>query len=751
MRDKVKKVLKTVSKEQWLVMANIIILFIMGILHSLETGHYVNFIPINGNFQDYNPIRRLLNGQIPYKDFSDYLGLGHLYLGTIFTGMLGGGYRASLIAFRLVAFLSISLIFYVIMRIILNKSSITLSVTNLLLAILLIQPLFIETLVGDEKVLSALNYAMKTGNSARMLRGAILPISAFAIFKYGKKMADHVVGRDYKIKNDFGLSILAGVLAGICFPWSNDYGISSWLCLLLMVFFVSLSKTRKILRALTCFILAIISSAISCFVVVEIATVGHFSNWLSATLGTGGYQAWYYLSGKSYYITDVDFSYIMLIQAFLGIFYLIKVWKNHADCTSIIRYGLLAYVNLASFCAVNEYKLLSGNDSREVALIVLFATIIGEIVNYIGSTSLREKALLVLGTASCVVCLAWIMSTCQTEFNFQVLTEKEGTYVDAMGGYMTSLGEDILKTSEFLGDKKTFATYASAQEMVSGNFQPSGTDYIIHVLGDQKREKYLDSFENDDFDYAVTINESYSGWEFWLQRANWFFYRSLFANWHPVYSNSYEVYWERNGADEDSIYTGNINVRVESETDSKRIKIIVEADESISGTADVYIDYESKKDRRKKALLIFNNMVSEENSGESFCNEGNYDRTYIRNSSKEYIPVTVINGYGEVTLTAEPEKFMTLTVNEAICSQIYMVQFQYLYIDKITKNENCVVLHTVDSNRTTKILKDISYIYLDDQKVEISNIIGQNIFIKNVNGGVIDNLDLNNGNMFKVE
>ena len=449
-----------ITKEQWLIILNICILLIMGFLHSLEAGHYVNFIPINGTFQDFNPVRRFLAGQIPYRDFCDYLGLGHLYLGTIFTGMMGGKYRASLIAFRLVAFLSTAFIFFVIGRITLKKSSLSLSVTNLLLALLFIQPTFLKPLVGDENIENALNYAMSTGNSARMLRGAILPISVFIVYKFGPRLIVYIKKQNYKIDNGIVITIFAGALAGICFPWSNDYGISSWLCLLLMILFVTLSKTRMIRKAFIHLAIATFSSLVSCFVTVEIATIGHFGDWFSATFGTGDYQTWYYISGKSFYITDVDFSCIMMIQAFLSIFYLVKVWKNYSSSESILRYGLLAYANITCFCAVNEYKLLSGSFSREVALVILFVTIVTEIINYIGSTSLKEKALFVTSTASLVFSAAWIISACQEEFNFRVFHSKEGVYVDAMGGYMTELGEDILTTSEFLGDAKTFATYA---------------------------------------------------------------------------------------------------------------------------------------------------------------------------------------------------------------------------------------------------------------------------------------------------
>ena len=743
--------IRSISKEKWMIIGNIILLFLMGLMHALEAGHYANFIAYNGTFQDFNPVRRFLSGQVPYRDFQDYLGLGHLYLGSIFTWILGGKYRASLIAFRFVAFLSTGLIFYVISRITLKRSTVALATTNILLAINLIQPTFIDALFADTFIKEAFDYAMTTGNSARMLRGAIMPISAFVVLKFGEKFVDLVKAKQFKISDEIMFCILAGALAGICFPWSNDYGISSWLCVLLMTFFVALSRTRKFFKSVVAFLIAVIASIVSCFIVVELFTLGHFGEWLFSTFGTGGYQTWYYISSKSYYITDVDFSHIELIQAFLGLFYLVKVWKAYGSKESLIRYGLLAYANLTCFCAVNEYRLLSGNFSREVALIVLFTTVLAEILNYIANTNMREKANLVFGTASLVVCCAWVVSACLDEFNFQVFTVKDGVYVDAMGGYMTELGEDILKTAEFLGDKKTFATYASGQELVSGNFQPSGTDYLIHVLGDKQRENYLKSFENDDFDYAVTLNENYTDWEFWLQRANWFFYESLLENWHPVYANSYEIYWERNKTNESNIYTGDISVRVEP-THSRALKIVVDTDESVSGAADVYIDYEAKKDDGKTSLLVLNTMVKEENTGVDLCSEQEIDYTFLRKKSKEYIPVTIVNGHGEVTLTAMPEKSVYLTINDISCSKIYTAQFNHLYINLMTEDEDSYYLHVTESNRAYTALKTVQYIYIDGKKVEIKEVNEDGFIVIDKSDDIkLNSEKLKKQNVFRVE
>lgn len=53
---------------------------------------------------------------------------------------------------------------------------------------------------------------------------------------------------------------------------------------------------------------------------------------------------------------------------------------------------------------------------------------------------------------------------------------------------------------------------------MAGKFQPSGIDYIIHVLGDQYRKKYLESFKATDPKYLTTIREDFTYWEYWAKR-----------------------------------------------------------------------------------------------------------------------------------------------------------------------------------------------------------------------------------------
>ncbi len=657
-------------------------------MHSFSAGHYANFIPINGTFQNFNPVRRLLSGQVPYKDFQDYLGMGHLYVGSIVTTLYGGDYQGSLQAFSFLTFGSLAILSLMVSMAVVRRKEVAGAVTDIFLIIFLVEPLFYKNAIsGINEILSALEYALGTGNSARFIRGMILPIACFFLYIGYIIYKRCFFTRLFKYKELF-LYVGIGIVAGFSFAWSNDYGVSCWLCLLIMSFWLAVCRERNFQKAIRSLLIATGSSLISLFITVEVVTLGHFRQWFSSVFGSGGYQSWYYNSSKSYYLYDVDFSYIMLIQAGLAVVYLIKLFKAKGSMAACRRYGILALTNMVCFCAVNEYKILSGGSSREVALSVLFLNIIIEMGGFIADSVDHEKVVQTLLIAASILGIAWVISTAKDESIFKFMTDKEGDYIEALGGNLTRLGNDLLKTETYLNGEKFFATYASAQEVVNGTFQPSGTDYIIHVLGDRQRENYLEAFENGDFKYTATIREEYTDWESWAKIANWFFYRKLYQNWHPVYANTYELYWARNEGNNINQISSEFSVSVFDVDDSTK-KIIVQCKNLVNGMADVYIDYCVDKKENRSSIINIQQMLKVENTGTIYAQNGaTYESNYLRSKSAEYIPISVVNGYGEVTLTSNPTRSTKLTLNQVECDCIYMVMSDYIVLKEIQPEKN---------------------------------------------------------------
>lgn len=688
------------------------------------------------------------------KIFKIIWGLGHLYLGTVFTALFGGDYKASLIAFSFLSVFGAGLISAVIGYAVFGKKETAVSLSNMLLLLLLVQPVFFKNaLIGTEDIYNALFYAVSGGNSARYVRGLILPIICFVIMG-GYRIGIRIIKRQKEVMFAIGV----GLAAGIAFPWSNDYGISCWVCLAIMTVVIVLSRTRKFFVAVGCGVIELLASVFGIVLTVLLVTKGNLLPWINATFGTGGFQSWYYNGIKSYYLYDVDFSFLMCIQALLSITYLFLLYRNRGSRYALRRYGILAFVNMVCFCAVNEYKLLSGSDMREVALATLFFTVIYEIGCFALKVLPKVREYKTgFYVAVCLLCGAWLVSTVKDELIYYKETVKSGTYVDALGGTMTALGGDLLTTAEFLGEEEFWATYASAQEVVCDEFQPSGTDYIIHVLGDEQREKYLEAFETEDFKFAATIKETYNVWEYWIQRANWFFYRELYENWHPVYANSYEMYWERNEEGESNALGIGCQLSVQK-VDEATQRVIIKTEENINGVADVYVKYAVEKTDSLSSKFVFMTLLKVKNTGKIFADNPevvreNYDYNNLRAKGAEYIPVTIVDGYGEITLSGQPHKNVKLVIDEVKCENIFGVTYDYIEVNKIISEESISII-AVNNGKNLQVLKNAKAIVIDNEPYEIEEVnatdVIQIVLKKSESNKNISMDSLKNGNVLKV-
>jgi len=691
-------------------------------IHSVPAGEYVDFNPTNGTFQNFNPVRRLLSGQVPCRDFFDYLGLGHLFSGSFVTKLFGGDFQASLVAFTFLTILSFALLSVALAKSITNSFAISLGFTNALLISMLVAPdVYTLALSSVPDMSHSLLYPLSTGNSARFVRGMVLPLLCLVfilIFAVVPKITDRFSAAE-KYREMIYL-ICASFAAGVAFIWSNDYGISCWVCTMVMVVVVAFSRKRNIKTPFIWFALYTVFSVLTVFITISLITKGHFSDWFSQTFGNGGYQAWYYNSNKSYYLWDVDFAPVMLVQAFVVLVYLWKIFAARGSADALKRFAVPAFANMTGFCAANEYKLMSGGNLRHIALCVLFLTVVYEIASFIIS---RPKLKFIgYAAVACSVLLSSAWLYINTGDVLAVHNQpKKGIYFEELGGNLEYLAPALISGEEFLDGEKFFSTYASGQETVCGFFHPSGTDYIIHVLGDEQREKYLDSFQNGDFRYAVTLYGKNYKWEHWSQRSNWYLYRPLFADWHPVFSNTYNIYWERNTDDVSAVVTDNISVSTE-DIGNGRIKVIVNADKGVNGVADVYLDYKVSKTDSNASRFMIRRMLRVENTGHIFAQGEDLEGNNLRDESREHTPVTIVDGYGEALLTSMPDDGNTyIELYEASCEKIYTVSFDYVKVSEYSADNGSLTLRVSSSQQNSCILDDVTGVYLNGKEYSISD------------------------------
>lgn len=189
------------------------------------------------------------------------------------------------------------------------------------------------------------------------------------------------------------------------------------------------------------------------------------------------------------------------------------------------------------------------------------------------------------------------------------------------------------------------------------------------------------------------------------------------------------------------------------QVDESTQKITVKTDDKINGVADVLVDYAAIKKSNTSSEFLFTSMVYEQNTGEWSCTNdraGFFESAYLRPQNAEYIPVTVTNGFGEVTLTSKPEKSTSLDIYSVECSQIYEVQYQYVQIYKMEEHDHMTVLHVLKDSRSKKILDRISAVEIEGKMYDIQKIEEDGMVIDNRGIRITEEL-LKTNNVLRVE
>ena len=639
----------------------IFIIFCICFQNGLNRATYVDFYPINGDFQNYNVWRRFLDGQIPFKDFAVYLGSGHLVLGSLLTWVLGNSFKLSLIAsyFLNVAISSaiIAMIAYLILKNI--NAALLISITAIVIAKTNFP--WVSNFIYEE-FLTGLNASLAPGNSARMIRGGavlLIPCFGMIINSFAKK---------YSIKNRFLVqSILYAMVSGVTIIYSNDIGIASYISFSLMYFIILLKqfdlRVDIVPKYIQYIILYVGVSFISFLLAICLITRGNLLSWFEFTYSVSQYQSWYYgltEAWKVYYIHEVRLTPLYYISLFIIAYYLYRIFKRPKQDEVINFYDIMiVYLLVTGLISSILYRIMSGGVSQELLALTTFIVIVAHICKYIYScfTSVNRfniKIILLVVNISFIIPML-----SQTYINY-FIEDKTGVYMDGLDGNLTSLDSDINDILSYTDGANIFSTYASAVETISNDFQPTGTDYIIHVLGDNARKKYMNTFHEGNFQFVQTINRNFTPWELWAESSNWFFYKELYKNYEPKYTTSYSIIWEP--SKKKNTFNSNIKVNLER-LSGNEFKITCTADSDINGIVDVSINYNSKY----KFGFLHNGVIAKYVHITDITRNSMYNNEYVNyfippESTGYNIPVTLINGEGEVVISSYPVKDSYLDV-----------------------------------------------------------------------------------------
>lgn len=634
-------------------------------------GHSQNgdFLAINGTFQNYNVIRRFLDGQIPYQDFAMYLGPGHLWLCSILTKILGGTFGASMLACNILSLMAFPLMIYGLCRCFFKYNGLIPFLTCMML-------IFLDDIHTVSYFTKALCRIFVAGNSGRGIRGMILPLvvvmGGLWLMLIRQKFAD------FKYRHELAAAGLSA-MSGFAFCWSNDYGLCVWISLNFMIFATTIIRTRSAVVTLRTLGIQIVTSALFILITGFLLSLGHFDAWVSGNFAISDYQKWYYNmpNNKIYYFYEFDFNRWTILTIVLFVFYFVQLVKNRADDKSIARYGVLSFCCLTTLGATTEYHYFSGGGAalREIMCLLLYTIAACELLSFLIRRYKKNprKFLKPLYTTLAIIIAATGIISVGVVYAREHRIKTNGTYVASLDAYFRNMLADLHMTKEFLDEHpgKLFSMYSSAAEVMTSQFQPSGTDYVIHAMSDSSRAHYLESMEQSNPDYVTSIIEHYTDYGLWIRNANWFVYRVIYKNYHIVFQNSYEYFWKRNEPGKVNVLPadGKIAVDIQKQDDTS-VRITITAPGVDYGIADVKIDYNIEIRPGLRSKLITSAILGVYSNGSETIQYDKRGTWCLRPKSVEYIPVEIIDGRGSVLLTSYPLDNTILQLNSVTCDEI---------------------------------------------------------------------------------
>ncbi len=371
---------------------------------------------------------------------------------------------------------------------------------------------------------------------------------------------------------------------------------------------------------------------------------------------------------------------------------------------------------------------MSGGTSHEVLGLVCFVFIFAYVIQGLCKICKWKTVKNIAKTGIIVFCgFILVGRTTNTVLSYDKRENENSVYIDELKGYFTELGDSIEDAKKRIGDKKIFSTYATAIEDATHQFQPSGIDYIIHVLGDKQREEYIDVFKKGEFDYAVTTDKDYNQWRHWIRNANWFFYKELYKNYIPEFSTEYNVFWKK--VEKEPI-TEKADITVETKKlYSKTIKVKTE-NPNFDGVASLKIAYKSHFQKDFWTQGIINRYVYVTNTTQTNLTDSIHIDYNIPNKSDEYyIPVTIINGVGEVDISSWPADYTTFELYNAEIDELFDVSLKYCVASKEHNTfDNTVYIDNTKENQV--ILENAKTIKLGDVQENVTEMETEGDFIK---------------------
>ena len=502
---------------------------------SLENAASIAFNPVNGHYQNFNAAARLLEGEVPFRDFPAYLGLGPLLVPMPLFAALGGTLMASNLAWDFVSVAMLGLSFYVAMRLCRWPPAVAWAAAL---------------------ALSALPWPMARGNESAIGIRSFVPFAAAGVFVLLSRWRARG-GRDVPV------FAVAGAVAGTAALWSNDYGLPT-AAAFSVAFLACHMPARGRLAAVAAFLAAAVGTAV---LLLAAATAGDPLAW--ARFNFGGVladQFWYFnpaAAAKTYGLADIPLS-AWLVAAPNAALWLRWAVLRRRDPSAAALALLCGAATGGAFLSV----LAGSYEARyflplwrltlatlPFAAFLLAAAVLRRRTGGLRARLDRDPILQGILVAAALGVGGWAANFTAAG-GYRHASTADDVAAPELGGKVAAsyapaleLARSLRRTYDAEGipaDRRILSTYATALARIAGSRQTE-PDYVIHALGDAGRARFAAAL-GDGYRNVETMSPDLLLWATWNVRTSWEFHRGLFEGWKPVSRTPWSLIWARRTA-----------------------------------------------------------------------------------------------------------------------------------------------------------------------------------------------------------
>ncbi len=634
----------------------IVLIFAIAYHFSVQRCATSDYVSINGDFQSYNVFRRTLDGQTPYVDFSNYIGMAPIWVNVPFIG-LKNTFTNSLFVTTFTSCIVFCIAVLILFYLVTNNLYISLFASAFVPKLISTQ--ILHRLLGPKYgyiYTERFSGLYTPSNSMRGLR-SFLPFLLCLIFIAGITLYSKRTGKSNNILsagNNTAALAAAGFICGMFMPWSNDYGVACIVSFILIFIILSVFyyKYKPVVFAKK-FAVLIISVLVGIILISSLITKGNPAAFFRSAANTAEYQFFYFhgAGGKNVlgyiFTTPVLWCFTFIFISF-WLYALYKLINKEVTNNLVLLVFITLSITAATFIYIAGGSGYNCREPLEVYSILFVIAVTAKIIT--DKSNLLKK----LASAACAGCMILLTVYC----SYQAVTFvpiNSGVYIDELGGYSTQVKE-LVNAKEIVDDETVFSTYATGLEVVTNQFQPTGYDYIIHALGKDVQNKYAQNFTEGKYRYVHTSSLPV---ESWVSTQNWYLYRHILPNYKQIYKTEYAYIWERC---EERYVNADVKVEIIQQSDST-VVIKCTSDNLSDFVADISVDYTTEFSGIVPRFLSLGRK-SVSFSASCFADD-NISGGNLPGVSVENIPVKMKNGQGQTVLNGVFGKGVNLSVNSA--------------------------------------------------------------------------------------